>query len=81
MLFSRTSVYIFLVFEFVRLFDARGQSHQTVYALRRFMLGITVSMTVSRSCKVKRVFAKSPAQEIAAHEQFTQKENGHSYAS
>ena len=36
------------------LFDAEGQSHNTVYALHRFMLGI-YCMTVGRSCKGKRV--------------------------
>ena len=36
------------------LFDAEGQSHNTVYALHRFMIGI-YCMTVSRSCKGKRV--------------------------
>ena len=36
------------------LFDSEGQSHNTVYTLHRFMLGI-YCMTVSRSCKGKRV--------------------------
>ena len=36
------------------LFDAEGQSHNSVYALHRFMLGI-YCMTVGRSCKGKRV--------------------------
>ena len=36
------------------LFDAEGQSHNTVYALHHFMLGI-YCMTVGRSCKGKRV--------------------------
>ena len=36
------------------LFDSEGQSHNTIYALHRFMLGI-YCMTVSRSCKGKRV--------------------------
>ena len=46
-------IYIFFS-NFVGLFDAEGQSHNTVYALHRFMLGI-YCMTVSRSCKGKRV--------------------------
>ena len=37
------------------LFDSEGQSHNTIYALHRFMLGI-YCMTVSRSCKGKRVW-------------------------
>ena len=37
------------------LFDSERQSHNTVYALHRFMLGI-YCMTVSRSCKGKRVW-------------------------
>ena len=36
------------------LFDAEGQSHNTVYALHRFMLGI-YCMTVGRCCKGKRL--------------------------
>ena len=36
------------------LFDSEGQSHNTIYALHRFMLGI-YCMTVNRSCKGKRV--------------------------
>ena len=36
------------------LFDSEGQSHNTVYALHHFMLGI-YCMTVGRSCKGKRV--------------------------
>ena len=36
------------------LFDAEGQSHNTVYALHRFMLGI-YCINVSRSRKGKRV--------------------------
>ena len=36
------------------LFDAEGQSHNAVYALHHFMLGI-YCMTVGRSCKGKRV--------------------------
>ena len=39
---------------FVGLFDAGGHSHNTVYALHRFMLG-TYCMTVTRSRKGKRV--------------------------
>ena len=36
------------------LFDAEGQSHNAVYALHHFMLGI-YCMTAGRSCKGKRV--------------------------
>ena len=52
-LFSRTYLHFFCS-NFVGLFDAEGQSHNTVYALHRFMIGI-YCMTVSRSCKGKRV--------------------------
>ena len=38
-LFSRTCLHFFWS-NFVGLFDAEGQSHKTVYALHRFMLGI-----------------------------------------
>ena len=55
------------------LFDAGGQSHNTAYAIHRFMLGIFCK-TVSRAG-----FAKSPAQEIAAHKKIVQKETGHYY--
>ena len=46
--------FTFFCSNFVVLFDAGGQSHNTVYPLPRFMLGI-YCMTVSRSCKGKRV--------------------------
>ena len=39
------------------LFDAGGQSHNTVHAPYRFILGI-YCMTVSRSCKGKRLLPK-----------------------
>ena len=51
-LFSR--IFTFFCSNFVGLFDAEGQSNNTVYALHRFMLGI-YCMTLSRSCKGKRV--------------------------
>ena len=52
-LFSRTYWHFFCS-NFVGLFDAEGQTHNTVYALHLFMLGI-YCMTASRSCKGKRV--------------------------
>ena len=51
-LFSR--IFTFFCSNFVGIFDAEGQSHNTVYALHRFMRGI-YCMTVSRSCKSKRI--------------------------
>ena len=54
-LISRSrDIFTFFCCNFVESFDAEGQSHNTVYALHRFMLGI-YCMTVSRSCKGKRV--------------------------
>ena len=65
-----TLIYIFFCSKssnFVGLFDVGSQSHNTVYALHRFMPGI-LSMTVSRSCKEKRVYQIQmySAQEIVA---------------
>ena len=51
---SRTYIFTFCCSNFVGLFDTGDQSHTTVYTLHRFMLGI-YCMTVSRSCKGKRV--------------------------
>ena len=47
-------IFTFFCFNFVGLFDTGDQSHNTVYTLHRFMLGI-YCMTVSQSCKGKRV--------------------------
>ena len=47
-------IFTFCCSNFVRLFDTGDQSHNTVYTLHRFMLGI-YSMTLSQSCKGKRV--------------------------
>ena len=64
---------------FVGLFDGRGQSHYTVYALIVLCLVSTVWLWAG---PVRGSgFAKFLAQEIAAHKQFAQKETGHYYAS
>ena len=48
-------IFMFCCSNFVGLFDTGDQSHNTVYTLHRFMLGI-YCMTVSQSCiKGKRV--------------------------
>ena len=49
-----THIITFCCSNFVGLFDTGGHSHNTVYALHRFMLGI-YCMTVTRSWKGKRV--------------------------
>ena len=61
------------------LFDAEGQSHNTVYALHRFMLGI-YCMTVSRSCKGKRVLP-NPWHKRLRHIINLRKRRGYYYAS
>ena len=63
------------------LFDAEGQSHNTVYALHRFMLCI-YCMTVSRCCKRKGALANPWHKRLRhTHEQFAQKETGYYHAS
>ena len=63
------------------LFDAEGQSHNTVYALHRFMLCI-YCMTMSRSRKGKRVLPNPWHKRLRnTHKQFAQKETGYYYPS
>ena len=76
-LFSRVTYLHFFCSNFVGLFDAEGQSHNTVYALHRFMLCI-YCMTVSRSCKGKRVLPDPWHERLRnTHKQFAEKETGY----
>ena len=72
-------IFTFSGSNFVELFDAGGQSHNTVCSSSFHAWYLLYDC--EPVLEVEAGFAKSPAQEIAAHKQFLQKDTGHHYAS
>ena len=72
-------IFTFSGSNFVELFDAGDQSHNTVCSSSFYAWYLLYDC--EPVLEGEAGFAKSPAQEIAAHKQFVQKETGHHYAS
>ena len=72
-------VFTFSGSNFVELFDAGGQLHNTVCSSSFHAWYLLYDC--EPVLEVEAGFAKSPPKEIAVHKQFVQKETGHHYAS